>query len=84
MGCTLADGPNPDRKFEDGEVSWDDALSILKSCKVAGIFQGHDLNVQLQLKDGSSVWLREPSIDAIFAEFDLLNECEDEIIVATE
>jgi hypothetical protein len=85
MGCTFADDPNTDSILEDGEVSWIQALSLMESCKVTGIFQGHNLHVSFQLEDGSSVRFTEPSIDAIFAEFDRLKKCgDDEIIVATE
>ncbi|MDD3794077.1 MAG: hypothetical protein PHI37_04645 [Candidatus Gracilibacteria bacterium] len=52
--------------------SWNDVNDILNSGNVKEVFQSHNLDIELHLKNGTIVYVQEPEIDAIF---DLINSC---------
>ena len=55
--------------FSDhGRVAWSDAIQVLYTGQVTHIFQTHHLDVTLQLKNGTVLTTKEPTIDAIFHE----------------
>ena len=49
-------------------LPWSEALTILKSGVVERVAQTHDLDVELLLKDGTTITTQEPAIDDIFRE----------------
>lgn len=77
------DESNGEEIAED-EVSWEEALEILNSGEVTAIYQLHNLEVTLELKDGTSIKTIEPNIDAIFQEIDNCGVLCSNIIRATE
>lgn len=62
-------------------VSWDEAVTILNSGQVNSIGQGHNLNVGISLKDGTSITTKEPSIDEIFRELEKCQVCKGQDIL---
>ena len=66
------------------EVSWDEALKILKEGKVDSADQSHAKIVRLRLKNGSWVKTIEPYIDDIMKEIEKCGEVCKNISVATE
>jgi heat shock protein HslJ len=76
----LVDATEPPRE----EVSWEEALVLLNSGEVEGVFQTHALDVELQLKDGRWLHTVEPTIDAIFTAVDECGEPCAGIVLATE
>jgi len=65
-------------------VSWNSAVTVLQSGQVTRAFQSHHLDVTLQLKNGSVLTTKEPTIDAISYE---LRKCGDpckNVVFATE
>lgn len=66
------------------EISWDEALKILKEGKVDSADQSHAKIVRLRLKNGSWVKTIEPYIDDIIKEIKKCGEVCKNIPVATE
>jgi len=59
-------------------VSWEVAVRILRSGKVVGVMQSHNLIVSLTLRDGTSIMTVETSIDVIGQEIFLCGDpCKD-------
>jgi hypothetical protein len=69
---------------QDRTVSWEEAIQILNSGEVVGIFQLHSLDVTLELEDGSMIHTVEPRIDDIFLEVERCGAPCQGIILATE
>lgn len=65
-------------------VSWSEALAILNSGEVDGVAQTHDLEVELFLKDGTTITTKEPVIDDIFKEVTKCGNVCEGITLATE
>jgi hypothetical protein len=65
-------------------ISWNDAITIINNEEVKSIFQSHDLDVSIALKNGKVFDTKEPSIDDIFKEIEKCGENCKNIIVATE
>lgn len=66
------------------KYSWPEIEEIIKSGEVEEVFQAHNLDVKIHLKNGTEISVIEPKIDAIF---DLIDECGElceEIIKGTE
>ncbi len=80
--CNL---PDSDTNVETNarQVTWDEAVSILYAGDVVSVFQTHDLQVRLTLKDGTTVVATEPAIDEIVREVNRCAGCGD-IAIATE
>ena len=49
-------------------ISWSEAVSLIRACKVATLSQKHSKEVELILKDGTTHETQEPAIDAVIAE----------------
>ena len=65
-------------------VLWNEAIIILNNGEVKEVFQAHNLNVTLILKDGTQINTIEPSIDNIFDEVEKCGKPCSKIILATE
>jgi len=65
-------------------VSWSEAIRILNSGQVESVFQTHSLDVTLVLKNGTSIYTKEPSIDDIFDEVKKCGNLCKNITQATE
>lgn len=72
-------------ELTDGsEISWDQALGLLRSGQVTRVSQRHDLTVALTLQDGRTLQTLEPEIDAILKEIETCGDFCRNIRVATE
>jgi hypothetical protein len=65
-------------------VSWEEAIEILNSGEVVGVYQLHNLEVTLQHRDGSWITTMEPRLDDIFREVDKCGSPCEGITLATE
>ncbi len=65
-------------------VDWEAAIEILNSGDVDTVFQLHNLEVTLLMKDGSEVYTVEPKIDDIFHEVEKCGAPCSNIALATE
>ena len=65
---------NLDLNEDISNVTWDEAVKILKSGEVNTVAQEHSLNVFIVLNNGTIVQTKEPQIDAIFDE---IRKCGD-------
>jgi len=65
--------PTPDGSV----VEWSEAVRILNEGNVVLAGQTHDLHVTLELKDGTTIYTTEPSIDAIIYEINKCAVCGD-------
>jgi len=79
--CTL-DVPQP-TPYPD-EVPWYIAVEILNRGEVEAVYQLHNLEVTLVLKDGLEVKTIEPGIDDIFDEIQRCGQLCAGIMMATE
>lgn len=50
------------------EISWEEAVQLIRDCEVTLVFQDHSKNVGLTLKDGTSRSTKEPVIDLVLEE----------------
>lgn len=75
--------PHPSTSWPD-EVDWPTAIEILNSGQVAEVFQSHNLEVVLTLKDGTQIRTMEPAIDEIFKEVELCGKACARLILSTE
>src|SRR2546422_11343923 len=64
----LAYSPLTQQQFNRHNVSWENAITILNTGQVMRVFQSHQLDVTLTLKNGTVMTTKEPTIDAIFHE----------------
>jgi hypothetical protein len=72
------------RPPSDQSVVWSVAIQVLYTGQVTRIFQSHHFDVTLELKNGTVLTTKEPTIDAISYE---LRKCGDpckNIVFATE
>ena len=62
-----APGPLPALPPDCGDkyVSYQEAARLIKACQIPVLFQSHEGPVLLQLKDGSSVCVKQPHIDLL-------------------
>ena len=75
-GCAAT--PPPARPVPVGSVvEWSEAIRILNQGNVILASQTHDLYVTLKLKDGTTIYTTEPSIDAIIYEINKCARCGD-------
>jgi hypothetical protein len=65
-------------------VVWSVAIQILHTGQVTHVFQSHHLDVILQLKNGSVLTTKEPTVDAIFHEVTRCGEPCRSVEMATE
>ena len=79
-GC----GGAKDETAQDRTVSWVEAIEILNSGEVVGVYQLHSLEVTLELRNGSMITTREPNIDDIFREVERCGSPCQGIMLATE
>lgn len=85
LGLLLAGcGAEVNATPQDREVSWEEAIDILNSGEVVGVFQLHSLKVTLELEDGSMITTWEPGIDDIFDEVQKCGAPCEGIVLATE
>lgn len=68
FGLEFAGGYEPIMPKELPFVSWEGAINLLRTAKVIRIHQTHSGNIYLDLKDGTVLKTKEPSLDAIFEE----------------
>ncbi len=66
------------------EVSWEQAIELLYSGKVATVVQAHSLDITIIMDDGSMIHTVEPSIDEIFRVIEQCGEPCRDIAQATE
>ena len=66
------------------KYTWDDAINLIKQGEVVEVFQSHALDVQLILKDGTEINVKEPQIDAVFDEIDKCGEVCEDVVMGTE
>lgn len=59
----------------DGYISWEEAIKILNGGQVTMVVQGHNLEVQLNTKDGKVYKTFEPKIDEILKEIEECQSC---------
>lgn len=57
------------------QITWDEAKALLAACKVDTVYQSHQLDVILTLKDGTQKATIEPGLDVIFHEVAGHPEC---------
>ena len=69
---------------DHGRIVWSVAIQVLYSGQVTHTFQSHHLDVTLQLKNGTVLTTKEPTIDAIFQEVTSCGEPCRSIEMATE
>jgi len=50
------------------EISWEEAVQLIRDCEVTLVFQDHSKNVGLTLKDGTSRSTKEPVLDLVLEE----------------
>jgi hypothetical protein len=86
MSGLKADVPGDEGSIQEEarEVSWEQVVFHIERCEAAMVFQTHALDVYVNLKDGSRVHAKEPTIDDVFR---VLDQTRDEcgiIPVATE
>lgn len=79
-GCGAAVEATP----QDREVSWEEAIDILNSGEVVGVYQLHNREVTLQMEDGSWIKTVEPHLDDIFDEVVKCGALCEGITLATE
>jgi PBP1b-binding outer membrane lipoprotein LpoB len=79
-GCSVANAATPQNR----EVSWEEAIEILNSGEVVGVYQLHSLKITLELRDGSMITTMEPRIDDVFHEVEKCGAPCQGIILATE
>ena len=65
-------------------IPWAEAVALLQSGQVEMAAQSHTLDVELTLKDGSTVTTREPAIDDLFRVVEECGEPCADILLATE
>ncbi|SRR5712692_94446 len=80
----LADLPLTRSPSGHESVVWSVAIQVLYTGQVTHIFQSHHLDVTLQLKNGTVLTTKEPTIDAIFHEVTKCGEPCRNIQMATE
>lgn len=66
------------------ELTWEEAVELIKSCQVGSVFQDHSRNVSLSLKDGTSRSTVEPEIDTVLEEAKQAEGKCGPILMATE
>ncbi len=69
---------------DHARVVWSVAIQVLYTGQVTHIFQSHHLDVTLQLKNGTVLTTKEPTIDAIFHEVTRCGDPCRNIEMATE
>lgn len=47
------------------QITWDEARKLLEDCQVTEVFQTHNLEVTMTLKNGSTKTTTEPKIDEV-------------------
>lgn len=67
-----------------GEISWEQALALIRSGEVRSVMQTHALAVALGTASGARYTTREPEIDAVLRAVRELAPNAGEIAIATE
>ncbi len=57
------------------QISWGEAKTLLAECRVDTVYQSHQIDVILTLKDGTQKATVEPGLDVIFHEVGAHPEC---------
>ncbi len=78
------EAPTTGEETDGSFLPWSEALTILKSGDVERVTQTHDLDVELLLKDGTTITTKEPVIDDIFREVTACGSPCASITLATE
>ena len=68
----------------EGKNSWNQILALLNSGMVKKVRQSHDLNIEITLKNGDIINIRENEIDDIFHAIDNCGKTCEDIIKITE
>ncbi len=68
----------------EGEISWQQAVDLVKACRVKVVMQAHSLKVDLTLKSGQQALTNAPAIDEIFRVVDLAAPKCGPITIGTE
>ncbi len=64
--------------------TWSGAVELIHQGKVKQVSQSHALDVELILKDDSSIRVKEPKIDSVFQEVEKCGELCEDIVLITE
>ena len=71
--------------YVDGDmVSWEQAVAMILNGEVTQVFQTHDLQVTISLKDGRSLTTTEPAIDDVMQVIETCGAPCQNIAIATE
>jgi hypothetical protein len=61
---TAVRSPTPS---DSGRVSWEDAVAKIEACEVISVGQTHAGDIEITLRDGSTLRGRQPKLDGILA-----------------
>jgi hypothetical protein len=75
--------PTPSQ-LEREQISWEEALALIRSGEVRSVSQTHALEVSLRTRTGARYTTREPEIDAVLRAVRELAPNADKIVIATE
>lgn len=68
----------------ENEITWAEAVGIIRSGEIESVFQTHDRRVEIVLADGTTVTTVEPTLDAVFEELQACGDRCSHVTVATE
>lgn len=77
---------NLEHVYLDGDhISWEEAVELIKDCEVRGVFQNHQKEVEIELKNANKLSTVSPEIDNIFnIVFENESRCGKLVYMATE
>jgi hypothetical protein len=84
LACAAATPESAPLQPATGEISWEQALALIRSGEVRSVMQTHALEVALGTASGARYTTREPEIDAVLRAVRELAPNAGEIAVATE
>lgn len=82
--CATPPPPAIGEQPPPGAITWQQALTLIRSGRVRMVMQAHSLDVTLQTTSGEHYTTREPSIDAVITAVREEAPNADEIAIATE
>ena len=84
LACAAAPPQPTPSQLARGEISWEEALALIRSGEVHSVSQTHALEVALRTRTGARYTTREPEIDAVLRAVRELAPNAGEIAIATE
>ena len=82
--CAAPPPPAIGEQPPPGAITWQQALTLIRSGRVRMVMQAHSLDVTLQTTSGEHYTTREPSIDAVIRAVRDEAPNAEEIAIATE